>query len=36
MDEFKLHDEHFAKLAQRLPEALLDTRADLEKRLIAA
>ena len=35
-EEFKLHDEHFAKLAQRLPEALLDTRADLEKRLIAA
>ncbi|MBM3386683.1 MAG: phosphoenolpyruvate carboxykinase (GTP) [Betaproteobacteria bacterium] len=32
-EEFKLHDEHFAKLAQGLPQALLDTRADLEKRL---
>jgi len=35
-EEFKLHDEHFAKLAQRLPKALLDTRAELEKRLAAA
>ncbi len=34
-EEFKLHDEHFAKLAQGLPQALLDTRADLEKRLAA-
>ncbi len=34
-EEFKLHDEHFAKLAQRLPKALLDTKADLEKRLAA-
>ena len=33
--ELQLHDEHFAKLAQRLPKALLDTRADLEKRLAA-
>ena len=36
MDEFKLHDEHFAKLAQRLPQALLDTRAHLERRLLQA
>jgi phosphoenolpyruvate carboxykinase (GTP) len=35
-DEFKLHDEHFAKLAKGLPQALLDTRADLERRLAAA
>jgi phosphoenolpyruvate carboxykinase (GTP) len=31
--EFKLHDEHFAQLAFHLPQALLDTKADLEKRL---
>jgi len=34
-DEFKLHDEHFAKLSQGLPPALLQTRAELEKRLNA-
>jgi len=34
-EEFKLHDEHFAKLSYHLPKALLDTRADLEKRLNA-
>ncbi len=34
-EEFKLHDEHFAKLSYHLPQALLDTRADLEKRLAA-
>jgi phosphoenolpyruvate carboxykinase (GTP) len=34
-EEFKLHDEHFAKLSYHLPKALLDTRADLEKRLAA-
>ena len=33
--EFKLHDEHFANLAQGLPPALLATRAELEKRLAA-
>ena len=35
MEEFKLHDEHFAKLSYHLPKALLDTRAELEKRLNA-
>ena len=34
-EEFKLHDEHFAKLAQRLPKALLDTKAALQARLSA-
>ena len=31
--EFALHDEHFAKLALRLPQALLQTRAALAERL---
>ncbi len=34
-DEFKLHTEHFDKLAYHLPQALLDTKAALEKRLAA-
>ncbi len=34
-DEFKLHTEHFDKLAYHLPQALLDTQAALEKRLAA-
>ena len=32
-EELKLHDEHFAKLATRLPQELLATRADIEARL---
>ena len=31
--EFKLHGEHFAQLSYHLPQALLDTKAALEKRL---
>ena len=34
-DELKLHDEHFAMLAQGLPRELLNAKADLEKRLSA-
>jgi phosphoenolpyruvate carboxykinase (GTP) len=32
-DELKLHDEHFAMLAQGLPRELLNAKADLEQRL---
>ena len=35
VEEFKLHTEHFDKLAYHLPQALLDTKAALEKRLAA-
>ena len=34
-DEFKLHDDLFAQLAQGLPKALTDTKAALEQRLEA-
>jgi len=34
-DELKLHDEHFAMLAQGLPRELLNAKADLEQRLSA-
>ena len=34
-DELKLHDEHFAMLAQGLPQELLNAKADLEQRLSA-
>ena len=34
-EEMKLHGEHFDKLAYNLPKALLDTKAELEKRLAA-
>ena len=33
IDELKLHDEHFAMLAQGLPRELLSAKADLEQRL---
>jgi phosphoenolpyruvate carboxykinase (GTP) len=33
MEELKLHDEHFAKLAYHLPKELLETRAAIEARL---
>ena len=33
IDELKLHDEHFAMLAQGLPQELLNAKADLEQRL---
>ena len=36
LDEFKLHDELFARLAHRLPPALLETRQALERALDAA
>ena len=32
-EEFKLHDAHFEQLAYHLPQALVDTKNDLEKRL---
>ena len=32
-EELKLHDEHFEKLAYHMPQALLDTKAALAKRL---
>jgi phosphoenolpyruvate carboxykinase (GTP) len=32
--EFKLHDEHFAQLSYHLPQALLDTKAALQSRLV--
>jgi phosphoenolpyruvate carboxykinase (GTP) len=35
-EEFKLHDEHFAKLSYHMPKALLDTRDQLEARLATA
>ncbi len=35
MEELKLHDEHFAKLAYNLPKELLETRAAIEARLHA-
>ena len=35
IDELKLHDEHFAMLAQGLPRELLNAKADLEQRLSA-
>ena len=35
-DEFKLHDELFARLADRLPKALSETRRALEQRFSAA
>ena len=35
-EELASHQEHFDKLAHRLPQALLDIKADLEKRLKAA
>ena len=35
-EEFKLHDAHFDQLAYHLPQALLETKARLEKRLAAA
>ena len=31
--ELKLHDDHFDKLAYHMPQALLDTKAALAKRL---
>ena len=31
--EIKLHDDHFDKLAYHMPQALLDTKAALAKRL---
>ena len=34
-EELKLHEAHFAQLAQGLPQALLDTKAAIEKRLAA-
>jgi phosphoenolpyruvate carboxykinase (GTP) len=34
-EEMKLHGEHFDKLAYNLPKAMLDTKAELEKRLSA-
>ena len=34
-EEFKLHTAHFEQLAYHLPQALLDTKAQLEKRLAA-
>jgi phosphoenolpyruvate carboxykinase (GTP) len=34
-DELKLHDAHFEQLAYHLPKALVDTKAELEKRLAA-
>ncbi len=36
LDELKLHDEHFTKLAYHLPQELLQVRAQLEQRLPAA
>jgi phosphoenolpyruvate carboxykinase (GTP) len=33
VDELKLHDAHFEQLAYHLPQALVDTKAALEKRL---
>jgi phosphoenolpyruvate carboxykinase (GTP) len=35
-EEFKLHEEHFSKLAHNLPKAMSDTLAALEARLEAA
>ena len=35
-DEFKLHDELFARLAERLPAALGETRRALEQRFASA
>jgi phosphoenolpyruvate carboxykinase (GTP) len=32
-EELKLHDAHFEQLAYHLPPALVDTKAELEKRL---
>ena len=34
-DEFKLHDAHFEQLAYHLPQALVDTKNNLEQRLAA-
>jgi phosphoenolpyruvate carboxykinase (GTP) len=34
-EEFKLHAVHFEQLAHHLPPALLETKAQLEKRLSA-
>ena len=34
-EEFKLHTAHFEQLAYHLPKALLDTKAQLQKRLAA-
>jgi phosphoenolpyruvate carboxykinase (GTP) len=34
-DELKLHTTHFEQLAYHLPQALVDTKAELEKRLAA-
>ena len=34
-DELKLHASHFEQLAYHLPQALVDTKAELEKRLAA-
>ena len=34
-EEFKLHDAHFEQLAYHLPQALVDTKAAMEKRLTA-
>ncbi len=34
-EELKLHDTHFAQLAQGLPQALLDTKSAIEQRLTA-
>jgi phosphoenolpyruvate carboxykinase (GTP) len=33
--EFALHSEHFAQLAYHLPQELVTTKAELEKRLTA-
>jgi phosphoenolpyruvate carboxykinase (GTP) len=35
-EEFKLHEEHFSKLAHNLPKAMSDTLKALEDRLATA
>ena len=35
LEELKLHEAHFEQLAYHLPQALVDTKAALEKRLVA-
>jgi phosphoenolpyruvate carboxykinase (GTP) len=35
VDELKLHDTHFARLAYHMPKALLETKGRLESRLAA-
>ncbi len=36
VEELKLHATHFEQLAYHLPKELLDTKAELEKRLATA